>query len=173
MKPSTWISVLVFAMFAGLMYLRLNDQGPWVGKPAPDFTLPVVGGEGAAQGDRVRLSDLKGQLVVLDFWASWCEPCRQSIPILNELAKQLASANLRVYGVNSEALSPVAIDRVGQRWGIAYPVLHDANASLMAAYEVSALPTLYLIDREGIVRKTYAGAPSAARLIEDVREMDR
>jgi thiol-disulfide isomerase/thioredoxin len=172
-KSSTFASVLVFAMFAGLMYLRFHDRGPWAGKPAPEFSLPVVGGEGAAQGDRVRLSDLKGQFVVLDFWASWCEPCRQSIPILNKVAKELAGQNVRVYGINSEAFAASVVDRVGQRWGIEYPVLHDASASVMMAYDVNALPTLYLIDRKGVVRKTHAGAPSAERLIEEVREMDR
>jgi thiol-disulfide isomerase/thioredoxin len=173
MKPSTWTSLLVALMFAGLMYLRLTDKGPWADKPAPDFSLPVVGGEGATQGDRVRLSDLKGQLVVLDFWASWCDPCRQSIPILNQVAKDLAKEGVRVYGINSESLAAPAINRVGQRWGIAYPVLHDATAEVMDRYDVSALPSLYLIDRQGVVRKSHAGAPSAQRLIQEVREMDR
>jgi cytochrome c biogenesis protein CcmG, thiol:disulfide interchange protein DsbE len=170
-KASTWTSVLVFAMFVGLMYLRLSDQGPWAGKPAPGFALPVVSGEG--QGDRVRLSDLKGQLVVLDFWASWCEPCRQSIPILNQVAEELAKEGVHVYGINSEAFAANVVDRVAQRWGIKYPVLHDATAEVMQVYDVSALPTLYLIDREGVVRKSHAGAPSAQRLIEEVRGMDR
>jgi cytochrome c biogenesis protein CcmG, thiol:disulfide interchange protein DsbE len=173
MKPSTLASLFVFVLFVGLMYLRLSDAGPWAGKPAPDFSLPVVAGEGASQGDRVRLSDLKGELVVLDFWASWCDPCRQSVPILNEVAKQLAAEKVHVLGVNSEAMQPAAIDRIGQRWGMAYPVLHDANAEVMVEYDVSALPTLYLIDRQGVVRKSHAGAPSVERLIKEVREMDR
>ncbi|HEX5658989.1 MAG TPA: TlpA disulfide reductase family protein [Polyangiales bacterium] len=168
MKPSTWTSLVVAAMFAGLMYLRLTDQGPWSGKPAPAFGLPVVSGEGL--GDRVRLEDLKGRPVVLDFWASWCEPCRQSIPILNEVAKE---TGVQVYGINSESFAAPVVDRIAQRWGFRYPVLHDATAEVMQRYDVSALPTLYLIDRQGVVRKTHAGAPSARRLIEEVREMDR
>jgi thiol-disulfide isomerase/thioredoxin len=172
-KPSGWASALVIVMFVALMYFKLGQPGPWVGKPAPDFTLAVVHGEGASQGDRVRLSDLKGQLVVLDFWASWCEPCRQSVPILNQVAKTLAAEGVRVYGINAEALGPEALGRVAARWGVAYPILTDPTAQTQVAYDVEALPTLYLIDKQGVVQKTHAGSPSAERLIEEVRELAR
>ncbi|MEY4515584.1 MAG: hypothetical protein RLZZ450_7706, partial [Pseudomonadota bacterium] len=172
-KPSGWTSLLVIVMFVALMYFKLAQPGPWVGKPAPDFTLAVVHGEGAAQGDRVRLSDLKGQRVVLDFWASWCEPCRQSVPILNQVAKTLASEGVLVYAVNAEAFRPEALGQVAARWQFAYPVLSDPTAETQTSYEVEALPSLYVIDKEGIVRKTHAGSPSAERLIEEVRALPR
>jgi thiol-disulfide isomerase/thioredoxin len=172
-KPSGWVSLLVVLMFVGLMLLKLQKPSPWVGKPAPDFTLAVVHGEGAAEGDRVRLSDLKGQLVVLDFWASWCEPCRQSVPILNQAAKTLAAEGVRVYGVNAEGLKPETLGRIAARWQFAYPVLTDPTAQTQLAYDVEALPTLYLIDKQGVVQKTHAGSPSAERLIEEVRELAR
>jgi cytochrome c biogenesis protein CcmG, thiol:disulfide interchange protein DsbE len=173
MKASSWASALVVVMFFGLMLLKLRQPDPWVGKPAPDFTLAVAHGEGAAQGDRVRLSDLKGQLVVLDFWASWCEPCRQSVPILNQVARTLAAEGVRVYGVNAEGFKPETLARVAARWQFAYPVLTDPTAQTQLAYDVEALPTLYLIDKQGIVQKTHAGSPSAERLIEEVRELAR
>lgn len=172
-KVSSWASALVVLMFVGLMVLKLRQPNPWVGKPAPDFTLAVVHGEGAAEGDRVRLSDLKGQLVVLDFWASWCEPCRQSVPILNQAAKTLAAEGVRVYGVNSEGFRPEALSRVAARWQFAYPVLADPTAEAMNDYKVEALPSLFLIDKQGIVQQTYAGSPSAKRLIEEIRDMAR
>jgi cytochrome c biogenesis protein CcmG, thiol:disulfide interchange protein DsbE len=172
-KPSSWVSAIVVLMFAGLMLLRLRDPGPWVGKKAPDFTLALVHGPGAKEGDRVRLSDLKGQRVILDFWASWCEPCRQSVPILNEAAQALAAEGVRVYGINAEGLTPAALRRVTERWGVAYPILHDPTAATQIAYDVEALPTLFLIDKEGIVQKTHAGSPSAKRLVEEVRELSR
>jgi thiol-disulfide isomerase/thioredoxin len=173
MKASSWASALVVLMFIGLMVLKLRHPDPWVGKKAPDFTLAVAYGEGAAQGDRVRLSDLKGQRVVLDFWASWCEPCRQSVPILNQVASTLAAEGVRVYGVNAEGYKPEGLARVAARWQFGYPVLTDPTAQTQLAYDVEALPTLYLIDKEGVVQKTHAGSPSAERLIEEVRELAR
>lgn len=173
MKTSSWGAALLVVVFAGSMWHKLKRPDPRVGQPAPDFALPVVSGEGAEEGDRVRLSDLKGQLVVLDFWASWCEPCRQSIPIVNEAAKELAGQGVRVYGVNVERLKPETLRQVVKHWGFAYPVLHDATIKTQIAYDVAALPTLFLIDREGVVRKTHAGAPTAKQLIAEVRELDR
>ena len=172
MKPSSWASVLVVLGFAGLIYLHLIDEGPWVGKPAPDFSLPVVFGAGAEAGDRIRLSDLKGQFVVLDFWASWCEPCRQSVPLLDQVAKELAPEGVRVFGINSEGLPPERLAAVAARWGFAYPVLHDATAETMLGYDIKVLPTLFLVDRKGIVRRTHGGSPSAERIVAEVRELN-
>jgi thiol-disulfide isomerase/thioredoxin len=161
------------AVFALLLFLHLRDDGPLVGELAPDFTLPLAYGEGADSGDRVRLADTRGSFVVLDFWASWCGPCRESVPTLNRVARELATSGVRVLGINSESHGPARAALVADRWGVAYPVLYDGSAATQLAYSVTALPTLYLVDREGVVRRAYAGAPSAERLIRDIRELDR
>jgi cytochrome c biogenesis protein CcmG, thiol:disulfide interchange protein DsbE len=173
MKSSRWVSALVVVLFALLLFMRFRDEGPLVGEPAPEFALPLVFGEGAEQGDRLRVADLRGTFVVLDFWASWCGPCRQSVPILNRVARELASQGVRVYGINAEPHGPNRAALVAHHWGVAYPVLYDGTASTQLAYSVKALPTLYLIDRKGIVRRSYAGSPSAEQLIAKIRELDR
>jgi thiol-disulfide isomerase/thioredoxin len=173
-KRSSWWSLLLAVVLVAWVYQKLKSDGPWEGKPAPDFSLPIMYGEGSGAGDRIRLSDLKGQLVVLDFWASWCEPCRQSIPMLNHVAKTLGPEGVRVFGINSEAgLAPQRLAAVSKAWGFGYPVLSDITAETMLGYDVSVLPTLFLVDRKGIVRKTHGGAPSAERLIEEIRKLDR
>lgn len=172
MKASRWVAPLSFALFAALLFLHFSDEGPLVGKPAPDFTLPIALGDGAELGDRVRLPDLRGQFVVLDFWASWCPPCRESVPLLNEVARKLADSGVRVLGVNAEGLGAARAAEVATRWGFAYPVLYDDTAATQLAYGITALPSLFLIDREGVVRRSYAGSPSAAELVRAVRALD-
>lgn len=172
-KRFSWGSLLLAIVLVAWVYQKLARDSPWVGKPAPDFSLPVAYGEGSEPGDRIRLSDLKGQFVVLDFWASWCDPCRQSIPLLNEVARTLGPKGVRVYGINSEGgLRPERLRAVTKAWGFAYPVLADLTASTMLGYNVSVLPTLFLVDRRGIVRKTHGGSPSAERLIAEIKKLD-
>ena len=107
------------------------EDSPLVGSAAPDFTAEIVAGEGA--GDRVSLSALRGHVVMLDFWASWCPPCRESLPILGRVAARHASAGLLSYAAQS-------------------------------AFDVQALPTLVIVDREGVVRHVHAGVPDEGTL---------
>jgi cytochrome c biogenesis protein CcmG, thiol:disulfide interchange protein DsbE len=173
-QPRRLVSVVVAGLLAGLLLLKFRDQGPLIDEPAPRFSLPLVHDQGRRPDhERVRLEDLRGQFLVLDFWASWCGPCRHSVGILNRVAGELASENVRVYGVNAEGLSPIQVANVSRAWGIAYPVLHDPTAATQLAYEVSALPTLFLVDRSGVVRARFDGAPGAEHLIARIRELAR
>lgn len=172
MKASRWVAPISIALFAVLLFLHFRDEGPLVGQPAPDFTLPIARGDGAEKGDRVRLSDLRGQFVVLDFWASWCPPCRESVPILNQAARELEGSGVRVLGINAEGLGAARTAAVAARWGFAYPVLYDEAAAAQLAYGITALPSVFLIDREGVVRRSYAGSPTVAELVRAIRALD-
>jgi thiol-disulfide isomerase/thioredoxin len=168
-----WLG-LVAALSLGAVLAALVGSGlggdPLEGRAAPDFSLALARGAGAESGDRVRLADLRGKVVVLDFWASWCGPCRHSVPLLNEIATHFEE-HVVVYGINSEAIGPGVAALVARRWGFRYPVLLDPALETTVTYGVQAFPTMVLIDREGSVRKVYRGEPTKASITKRITSL--
>jgi thiol-disulfide isomerase/thioredoxin len=167
---SNWFTVLIGVLFGWLMLQRFADSG-LKGKPAPDFTLQVMAGEGADEGDRLRLSDLKGQVVVLDFFASWCGPCRMSTPELSALARKYEGKGVRFVGVNGEALPAQAYRALERAWGFRYPLVSDSQNAAHIAYGVQAFPSMFVIDRTQVVRYAVAGVPTRARLEREISSL--
>ncbi len=133
-----------------------------VARPAPPFEGTIVAGEGV--GDRVSLQRLAGRVVVLDFWASWCPPCRRSIPILNRVQARYEPSQVVFYGVNVENLDPDALRAQHRTLAAAFPSLQDPTGSLQRAYDVRTLPTLVLIDANGRIRHVESGVPDETDL---------
>jgi peroxiredoxin len=117
---------------------------------APSFTLP------SRSGDNVSLEDLKGQVVMLSFWASWCGPCRQEMPLLDQMHKRYSALGFTLLGVNVEANTKDA-----ERWladvPVSFPVLFDKESKVSKLYDVSAMPSTVFIDRKGNVRYLHRG----------------
>ncbi|HEY3233391.1 MAG TPA: TlpA disulfide reductase family protein [Polyangiaceae bacterium] len=146
-----WTSGLVLALslLIGLVVLpRLTGRENLEGKQAPDFTLPVIYGDGT--GNRVRLSELKGQAVLLDFWASWCGPCRQQAMIVDRLSRQYAGKGAIALGVNTGDEPESAVRFLRSR-SIGYASVADHTNETARAYGVQELPTLVIVDRAGRV----------------------
>jgi peroxiredoxin len=117
---------------------------------APSFTLP------SRSGDMVSLEQLKGQVVMLNFWASWCGPCRQEMPLLDQMHKRYSSLGFTLLGVNVEANTKDA-----ERWladtPVSFPILFDKDSKVSKLYNVSAMPSTVFIDRKGNVRYLHRG----------------
>lgn len=120
---------------------------------APDFTLK------SREGKNVRLSDLRGQVVLLNFWASWCGPCRQEMPVLDDIHKKYNSLGFSVLGVNLDAKSSKAINYLKDT-PVTFPVLYDPKGDVSGQYGVSAMPSTVIIDKDGNVRFLHEGYKS-------------
>jgi cytochrome c biogenesis protein CcmG/thiol:disulfide interchange protein DsbE len=152
-----------------LLMIFGGPRSALVDEPAPSFTLPIVyQPDGTLGSERVRLSDLKGSVVVLDFWASWCAPCQESVPAMNRVAAKYKARDVAFLGINTENQPESRIAWVAQSWRFGYPVVVDGGMQAQRAYAVEAYPTLFVIDRTQTVRFVHFGAPSAAELSQEI-----
>jgi thiol-disulfide isomerase/thioredoxin len=137
------------------------------GAPAPAIVAaPLRAGE-----PPVSLAGLKGRVVYVDFWASWCVPCRSSMPVLDGLARRFGARGFSVVGVNKDT-SPADAERFLRRVPVAFSLVSDADDAIARAFDVKAMPSGYLIDRGGVVRAVHRGfTPETAAVLE--REIER
>lgn len=117
---------------------------------APDFTLK------SRDGSNIKLSELRGQVVMVNFWASWCGPCRQEMPLLEQLYQRYQPMGFTLLGVNVEEDSSAA-DKVLKDIPVSFPILYDSKNSVSESYQVRAMPSTFLIDRDGNVRYLHKG----------------
>ncbi len=140
---------------------------PTMARPAPDFTLPVVSPDGHLGGDRMRLADQRGKVLLVDFWATWCRPCQASTPILVRLANRYRARGLVVMGVNVDEGAPDMVGPFMRHFGVTYPVLYD-DGQVQSAYAIRALPTAVLIDRQGRIRHVHTGLADEHDLADQI-----
>jgi len=164
-----------FALVPWLFSRVSRSGGPLQDNAAPDFTLPVILNANAVTGAsagkaELTLSEQRGSPVVLDFWASWCQPCRMEAPIVNRAAQRFRDRGLVVLGVNADE-DPDD----GKQWAIThnigFPIVHDGSKQAANGYRISNLPTLVVIGRDGKVAAVRSGVTDAGeldRLIGDV-----
>ena len=120
------------------------------GQAAPDFALK------SSTGENLRLSEYRGDVVMINFWATWCGPCRQEMPLLDELYTRYERVGFNLLGVNIDDDSRRAMQMI-EELGVNFPVLFDARKEVSKLYEVEAMPVTVLVDREGNVRYVHHG----------------
>ncbi len=129
-------------------------------QPAPNFTLPVI----ANGAGTLALSELRGKVVYVDFWASWCGPCRRSLPAIDTLYQELASQGFHAVAVSIDVVEEDALDFL-DRYRVTYPVVIDTESEVPRQFGVEGMPSGYLIDSEGRVREVHVGFKTGDEVI--------
>jgi peroxiredoxin len=173
MRP--WIvgtALCLMAAVAGLDGVLAQDMFPVAGRhavklgePAPNFQLQDL------DGRLVTLSDLRGKVVLLNFWATWCGPCRVEMPAMEELYRMFQRKDLEILAVSTDAEGVSVTKPFQQKNRLTFPILHDSDYRVGLTYGARSLPMTFMVDRQGIVRHQIFGArdwsaPEAQQLIQ-------
>jgi thiol-disulfide isomerase/thioredoxin len=141
----------ILAPLTASLLLALPASGAGSGSgPAPQFTLE------SRVGSKISLAQYKGQVVMLNFWASWCGPCRQEMPLLENIYKKYNKMGFTLIGVNVEPDSKAA-EGFLKATPVSFPVIYDKDSTVSKAYDVSGMPSTVLIDRKGNIRVLHRG----------------
>jgi peroxiredoxin len=138
------------AATAAALALALPALAGSADAPAPTFTLVARGGQ------EVSLAQYKGQVVMLNFWASWCGPCRQEMPLLESIYKKYNKMGFTLLGVNVEPDSQAANEWL-KATPVSFPILYDKDSKVSKLYDVAGMPSTVIIDRSGKLRMLHRG----------------
>ncbi len=161
------IAILVLILTSGLLITGCSPpsqpggpaQGPQVGKLAPDFKLQNL------DGQSVSLSDFRGKPVLINFWASWCGPCRAEMPYIQQIYEEWSDKGLVILAVDIGE-SHATVERFMESYGLSFMVLLDTNENVALQYNIRGIPATFLIDKDGIIQVVKVGAFSSKAEIE-------
>ena len=161
---------LSLLLASGLLILGLAPAAFAVSlqESAPDFTLKSL------DGGNLRLDEYRGQVVLINFWASWCGPCRQEMPLLDRLHQRYEDTGFAVLGVNVEGEVAPAREIV-DKTNVSFPVLIDKGQLVSELYKLEAMPSTVVVDRDGRIRYIHRGYKPGdeAKYVEVVKELIR
>lgn len=150
MDKKNQLIVCVFVVFVLLMGSMSVVEGGTDPKKAPDFTVKSLSGK------NIKLSELRGHVVVINFWATWCTPCKKELPFFNQLYGKYKSLGLEILGVNIDKKSSEA-EGMSSALGLTFPVLLDPDGKVSGLYRIRSMPTTYLVAKDGTVRHIHWG----------------
>lgn len=171
MFPPSWQRLApYFILISGLVWIfssrvdpNLNTASPPVaqaGFRAPDFSLRT------AEGEIITLSELKGRPILINFWASWCPPCRAEMPAFERAYQTWQDQGFLILAIN--ATQQDSIDQAlafAQEYGLSFPLLFDTDSQVYRNYQVRSLPTSFFIDPQGVIREVVVGGPISEALL--------
>ena len=166
--------ILAVAGFMALLWGGLTRREPLTGasgaarvnRPAEDFTLPLF------SGGNITLSSLRGKPVVINFWASWCPPCREEAPVLEEVWRRYADEGVSFIGVDIQDAEADARAYI-EEFGITYPNGPDIGGKITIDYGVSGIPVTFFVNREGLIVSRWVGAINEGILVSRIEDLLR
>ena len=165
-RKKRWEVLMLMGLVAAILWTVVSRVPSAVGAPlssspspregflAPDFTLDTL------DGKKVTLSELRGKIVIINLWATWCPPCRAEMPALENAYEQYKDSGVIILGLNvTNQDSERDIPPFVKEFGLTFPILLDRDGSVSALYQLRGLPTTYFVNREGIIRTVVVGGP--------------
>lgn len=143
-------------------------SGLKVGDKAPNFILKTLSGE------KVNLSDLIGKKVILNFWATWCPPCREEMPAMEQVYQKYKNQEVEIVAVNS-TVGKETVDKVKkftEELNITFPIPLDVEAEVFKVYQIYGLPTTYFINTKGVIHFVHFGPMDESFMIQELEKMD-
>ena len=150
------------------LFISVNVDAVGLQDEAPDFTLKSL------EGSNLRLEEYRGQVVLINFWASWCGPCRQEMPLLDRLHHRYEDTGFAVLGVNVEGEVEPAQEII-DKTNVTFPILIDDGQKVSELYNLQAMPSTVVVDRDGVVRYIHLGYKPGdeAKYVEVVKQLIR
>jgi peroxiredoxin len=171
-KPNRWFALMGVTLAVGLVWIGISAvpersttggliPSPREGFLAPDFNLNTLSGGTAA------LADQRGNVVIVNLWASWCPPCRAEMPALQEVYDALHDQGLEIFAINTTYQdSENAAATFVQEHNLSFPILLDRSGDVARKYLLRAMPSTFFVDREGVIRKVIIGGPMSNATIQ-------
>jgi len=174
-----WVGLIVVALIVGGVWISFDavetddstranslEPAPAAGHPAPDFTLKTP------DGQEISLSDFRGQPVIINFWATWCSPCRVEMPHLQAAYEAHQKDDLVVLGVNLTVRdNPKAVPDFLAEFGLTFPVVLDESGNVAEMYRVFGQPASVFVDKDGIIHQVFQGPVNEQFINDSVAEL--
>ena len=160
-----WKRVALFAALLAVAVLAGCSRPASPASDVPQFSFSSL------EGKTVAMKDLSNKVVIVDFWATWCGPCREEIPHLNELYSELKGKGLEIVGISMDTDGTDGVKDFAHEFRIQYPIVMGDERVAESFGGIIGLPTTFIIDRQGRVAKKYIGLPPAADMSRIVKEL--
>jgi peroxiredoxin len=153
------VAIIVSVVLLAIIGQRQKFEPVLEGKTAPDFTLPDL------QGKMYKLSDYKGKVVFINFWATWCKPCEEEMPSMQIMYGVLKKNfhDFELLAVSVDSKEPDIVESFAKKYGLTFPILHDKKGRIKEIYKTTGVPESFIVDQNGIIAEKVWGPRNWSR----------